>query len=111
MRLHVMGDEEKGKDSGSRQSRGALELSRAMTNINTNHQQDTKHQTQTRQHNMAFTALNAQPRAQQPAPPPQTASAVPVVSVAHPPEIDVAFAGNPELRKRVHAAMGAPRQP
>jgi hypothetical protein len=45
MRLHVMGDEERGKDSGSRQSRGALELSRAMTNINTNHQQDTKHQT------------------------------------------------------------------
>ena len=81
-----------------------------MTNINTNHQQDTKHQQPTRQRAMAFTALNAQPRAQQPSLP-LTAPVVPVAAVAHPPEIDVAFAGSPELRKRVHAAMGAPREP
>lgn len=27
---------------------------------------------------------------------------------AHPQEVDLAFAGNPELRKRVHAAIGMP---
>jgi hypothetical protein len=30
---------------------------------------------------------------------------------AYPQEIDLAFAGNPDLRKRVHAAIGEPHAP
>ncbi|OAL47086.1 Rtt106-domain-containing protein [Pyrenochaeta sp. DS3sAY3a] len=50
---------------------------------------------------MAFTAMNNRPAS-------QAAPAVPIhtaAPVAHAPEIDVAFAGNQELRKRVHAAI------
>jgi hypothetical protein len=54
---------------------------------------------------MAFTALNNRPQAQtvpvQVPVPQSTATPAP-----HPQEIDVAFAGNHELRKRVHAAIG-----
>jgi hypothetical protein len=50
-------------DQGCRAAR-ALELSRAMTNINTNHQQDTKHQTPntTTQHGL-YSAERATPGA------------------------------------------------
>lgn len=54
---------------------------------------------------MAFTAMNNRPAS-------QAAPAVPIhaaAPVAHAPEIDVAFAGNQELRKRVHAAIGNER--
>ncbi|CAO2658472.1 Nn.00g061950.m01.CDS01 [Neocucurbitaria sp. VM-36] len=58
---------------------------------------------------MAFTALNNRAAAptvpvpiQAPAPVPASA---PASSAPHPQEIDVAFAGNNELRKRVHAAI------
>ncbi|KAJ4988199.1 histone chaperone rttp106-like protein [Stagonosporopsis vannaccii] len=56
---------------------------------------------------MAFTALNNQPPAQ---PPPVQAPVskpvqTPVVPIQHPQEVDAAFAGNHELRKRVHAAI------
>jgi len=54
---------------------------------------------------MAFTALNNKPSA--PIVPVQTPAPVPAPApVAHPEEIDVAFASNHELRKRVHAAIG-----
>lgn len=52
---------------------------------------------------MAFTALNNQPPVQAPVPTPVQKHIVPVT---HPQEIDTAFASNPELRKRVHAAIG-----
>ena len=60
---------------------------------------------------MAFTALNNKPSApvvpvQTPAPVPAPAPAPVPALVAHPEEIDVAFASNHELRKRVHAAIG-----
>jgi hypothetical protein len=53
---------------------------------------------------MAFTALNNKPSmpvvpVQAPVPTPAPAP--------HPQEIDVAFAGSHELRKRVHAAIGS----
>lgn len=56
---------------------------------------------------MAFTALNNQqpvqpPPVQAPVPKPVQATIVPI---QHPQEIDAAFAGNAELRKRVHAAI------
>ncbi|KAF1358382.1 Rtt106-domain-containing protein [Lizonia empirigonia] len=51
---------------------------------------------------MAFTALNNQPPVQAPVPSPVHAPAVPI---HHPQEIDTAFAGSHELRKRVHAAI------
>ncbi|KAE8843684.1 hypothetical protein HRS9122_04787 [Pyrenophora teres f. teres] len=51
---------------------------------------------------MAFTALNNKPSA--PVVPVQVPAPVPV-PVPHPQEIDVAFASNHELRKRVHAAI------
>ncbi|KAI4612480.1 hypothetical protein J4E80_007214 [Alternaria sp. BMP 0032] len=63
---------------------------------------------------MAFTALNNKPSApivpvQAPAPPapsaPAPAPAAAPTPVPHPQEIDVAFASNHELRKRVHAAI------
>ncbi|KAJ4378328.1 hypothetical protein N0V86_006028 [Didymella sp. IMI 355093] len=56
---------------------------------------------------MAFTALNNQPPVQPPpaqAPVPKPAKAS-VVPIQHPQEIDAAFAGNADLRKRVHAAI------
>jgi hypothetical protein len=56
---------------------------------------------------MAFTALNNQPPVQPPpaqAPVPKPVKA-PVVPIQHPQEIDAAFAGNADLRKRVHAAI------
>ena len=66
---------------------------------------------------MAFTALNNKPSAPivpvqtppapapAPAPAPVPAPAAPTLA-PHPQEIDVAFASNHELRKRVHAAIG-----
>lgn len=63
--------------------------------------------TNTRHATMAFTALNNQRSVQPPpvqAPVPKPAQA-PIVAVPHPQEIDGAFAGNHELRKRVHAAI------
>lgn len=70
---------------------------------------------------MAFTALNnravaptvpipmpAQVPAQAQAPAPVPAPTSVPASAPHPQEIDVAFAGNKELRKRVHAAIGTP---
>ena len=68
---------------------------------------------------MAFTALNNKPSApivpvQAPAAPapsaPAPAPAAAPTPVPHPQEIDVAFASNHELRKRVHAAIGMPYQ-
>ncbi|CAN9469308.1 unnamed protein product [Alternaria alternata] len=61
---------------------------------------------------MAFTALNNKPSAPivpvqtppAPAPAPVPAPAAPTLA-PHPQEIDVAFASNHELRKRVHAAI------
>ncbi|KAF3037578.1 hypothetical protein E8E11_002438 [Didymella keratinophila] len=56
---------------------------------------------------MAFTALNNQPHVQPPpvqAPVPKPVQAS-VVPIQHPQEIDAAFAGNADLRKRVHAAI------
>ncbi|KAL6706127.1 hypothetical protein ACN47E_006043 [Coniothyrium glycines] len=56
---------------------------------------------------MAFTALNNRPQTQKTqtvaiqAPGPQPA----LQSAPHPPEVDVAFAGSHDLRKRVHAAI------
>jgi len=63
---------------------------------------------------MAFTALNNKPSAPivpvqapaAPAPAPAPAPAAAPTPVPHPQEIDVAFASNHELRKRVHAAIG-----
>lgn len=56
---------------------------------------------------MAFTALNSQPPVQ--SPPVQAPAAKPVqatvVPIQHPQEIDAAFAGNHDLRKRVHDAI------
>jgi len=56
---------------------------------------------------MAFTALNNQPPAQPPAVqvPATKPVQTPVVPIQHPQEIDAAFAGNHDLRKRVHAAI------
>ncbi|KAH6639428.1 hypothetical protein C7974DRAFT_304418 [Boeremia exigua] len=56
---------------------------------------------------MAFTALNNQAPVQPPpvqAPVPKPVQA-PIVPIQYPQEIDTAFAGNHELRKRVHAAI------
>jgi hypothetical protein len=57
---------------------------------------------------MAFTTLNHQVRVPQPPPVPAAVINPTVVAPAgpHPTEIDKAFAGNHELRKRVHAAIG-----
>jgi hypothetical protein len=57
---------------------------------------------------MSFTALNSQVRVPQPPPVPAAVINPSVVTPAgpHPEEIDKAFAGNHELRKRVHAAIG-----
>ena len=57
---------------------------------------------------MAFTSLNHQMRVPQPPAVPAAVINPTVVTPAgpHPKEIDVAFAGNHELRKRVHAAIG-----
>jgi hypothetical protein len=60
---------------------------------------------------MAFTSLNNRPRLPQ-APDIPAASHVPeLVNIPtvlpHPKEVDAAFASNHELRKRVHAAIGA----
>jgi hypothetical protein len=59
---------------------------------------------------MSFTALNSQVRVPQPPPVPAAVVNPSVVTPAgpHPEEIDRAFAGNGELRKRVHAAIGMP---
>jgi hypothetical protein len=59
---------------------------------------------------MAFTSMNSRPRVPQ-APDIPAASHVPeLVNIPtvlpHPKEVDAAFAGNHELRKRVHAAIG-----
>ncbi|XP_014560761.1 hypothetical protein COCVIDRAFT_23135 [Bipolaris victoriae FI3] len=59
---------------------------------------------------MAFTALNNRPSApvvpvQAPAPVSEPAPASVPTRAPHPQEIDVAFASNHELRKRVHAAI------
>jgi hypothetical protein len=56
---------------------------------------------------MAFTTLNNQVRVPQPPPVPAAVNNPTVVTPAgpHPKEIDAAFAGNHELRKRVHAAI------
>lgn len=68
---------------------------------------------------MAFTALNSRPQSQTvpvsvpvpqavqaPAPPPAQKAITPAFTHTHAQEIDVAFAGNQDLRKRVHAAIG-----
>ena len=55
---------------------------------------------------MAFVALNN--RAAPTIPVPGQATAPAPLAAPHPQEIDVAFASNSELRKRVHAAIGAP---
>jgi hypothetical protein len=57
---------------------------------------------------MAFTSLNTQIRVPQPPAVPAAVNNPTVVTPAgpHPEEIDKAFAGNHELRKRVHAAIG-----
>jgi hypothetical protein len=61
---------------------------------------------------MAFTTLNNQVRVPQPPPVPAAVNNPTVVAPAGPPpkEIDKAFAGSHELRKRVHAAIGMLRR-
>ena len=54
---------------------------------------------------MAFTALNNKPS--MPIVPVQVPAPVPAAA-SHPHEVDAAFAGHDELRKRVHAAIGRP---
>lgn len=55
---------------------------------------------------MAFTALNNQPPTPAPVPTQVQAAQRPVVPIPHRQEIDAAFAGDHQLRKRVHAAIG-----